>query len=104
MRLGQSSESGPDPVLPIPAYAPTAGSLWENKLLTERPFGPDQALVDAKAEALSPQGVNRYVVKDVIPHEGRIYVRYWEDGHQSEEPSWMVIPDFLKKFRPIVPA
>jgi hypothetical protein len=104
MKLGQSSESGPDPVLPIPSYAPTTGSLWENYILTRQPFGPDQAAIDAKAETLSSQGVNRYVIKDVISHEGYIYVRYWEYGHQSEEPSWMVIPDFLKKFRPIVPA
>ena len=101
MRLAKSSESGPDPVLPIPSYAPTPGSLWENYLLTRQPFGPEQAQVDAKAEAISPQGVNRYVVKDVISHEGRIWVRYWEQGHETEYPSWMVIPDFLKKFRVI---
>ena len=101
MPFGQSSESGPDPVLPIPSYAPTPGSLWENKLLAERPFGPDQTLIDAKAEALSPQGVNRYVVKDVLSHEGKIFVRYWERGQEAKEPSWMVIPDFLAGFRPV---
>ena len=80
MRLGQSSESGPDPVLPVPSYAPTAGSLWENKLLAEQPFGESQPLVDAKAEALSPQGVNLYVVQDSLWHDRRLFVRYWEQG------------------------
>lgn len=95
----QRSESGPDPIIPIPDWAPKAGTLWENIILAERPFGADQPLIDAKAEALSPQGVNRYRVNRITQVDGNLYVLYWGGGTHDLYPSYMLLSDFMNKFR-----
>lgn len=83
---------------------PEPGTYWQNKILAEKPFGPDQKKIDDKAEALSPQGLNLYQVVhlDTTTREKRVY--YFEVGQNDKPASSMPLKQFTDNFLPVAPT
>ena len=92
IKLGQSGQR-----------LPQVREPWENIALAEKPFGPDQAAIDAQAEAIQPQGRNAYLITGYSLIDGDVYVGYYELGGEIEN-SWMEIGQFAREFRLITKA
>ena len=67
---------------------------WRNRILAEKPFGPDQAAVDKAAEAIYLQGVNEYLVIDVTGDDWVIYREVGTTGPNSKMTSGQFLRDF----------
>ena len=91
----------------VGARLPEKGQVWENIALAERPFGDSQPIVDAKSEAIQPQGRNAYFIvdskieRDVESGIIAIYTAYVEVSSKgvSALPTWMEIGQFAHEFR-----